>query len=218
MGPGQAGRLRLVTHAAPRRDRRLMLLDEVAEPIALVRRTWTRCAIWGVRSALGNGLPMPRFRPATKSRRNAARKPASPAKTVGRYPQTLVAQRFAPGWPAACLCQACGTAVLITAVPAQRSPASDQNDTGSFTMPVVRQPAMSHRNAAHAAAARGTGSAPFRCMARSGHVQHAARCMHASALRRLQSRNPRIEHGGPGRWPFHACAICAPPCCRVSRR
>ncbi|SOY57264.1 conserved hypothetical protein [Cupriavidus taiwanensis] len=93
-----------------------------------------------------------------------------------------------------------------------------QNDTGSFTMPVVRQPAMSHRNTGHAAAARGTGSAPFRCMARSGHVQHAARCMHASALRRLQSRNPRTEHGGPGRWPFHACAICAPPCCRVSRR
>lgn len=45
MRPGQAGRLRLVTHAAPRRDRRLMLLDEVAEPLVLVQRMWTRCAI-----------------------------------------------------------------------------------------------------------------------------------------------------------------------------
>ncbi|SPA48494.1 conserved protein of unknown function [Cupriavidus taiwanensis] len=163
-------------------------------------------------------MPAPRFHPATKPRRNAAGTPARAATAAGRYPQTLVAQRFALAWPAACLCQACGIAVLIAAMPTQRSPASNQNDTGSFTMPVVRQPAMSHRNAAHAAAARGTGSAPFRCMARSGHVQRAARCTHASALRRLQARNPRIEHGGPGRWPFHACAICAPPCCRVSRR
>ncbi|SOY55049.1 conserved hypothetical protein [Cupriavidus taiwanensis] len=163
-------------------------------------------------------MSAPRFHPATKPGRNASRGPAGPAATARRYPQSLVAQRFPVAWPAVCLCQACGTAVLVAAMPAQRSLALTKNDTGSLTMPAVRQLAMPHRNTGHAAAARGTGGAPFRCRARAGHVQHAARCMHASALRRLQSRSPRGEHGGSGRWPFHACAICAPPCRRGSRR
>lgn len=86
-----------------------------------------------------------------------------------------------------------------------------------FTMPAVRQPAMLHRNAAYAAAARGRSSAPFRYIARAGHAQHAARCTHASAERRLQARSPQGACGGPGRWPFHACAICAPPSHRFLR-
>lgn len=82
-------------------------------------------------------------------------------------------------------------------------------------MPAVRQPALPHLHARYAAAARLGGSAPFRCMARAEHAQHAARCMHASAERRLQARSPQGVRGGPGRWPFHACAICAPPCSRT---
>ncbi|MCY1210278.1 hypothetical protein D9M72_219620 [compost metagenome] len=96
-------------------------------------------------------------------------------------------------------------------------PASEQKNTGSFAMSAAHKPAQSHRNAFHAASARKGRSAPFRCLARGGHAQHAARCMHASAERRLQARSPQGVRGGPGRWPFHACAICAPPCCRASQ-
>ncbi|WP_455279843.1 hypothetical protein [Cupriavidus necator] len=85
-------------------------------------------------------------------------------------------------------------------------------------MRAVRPLAMPHRYVGHAAATRGIGTTPFRCLARKGHVQHAARCMHVSAERRLQARSSCDSHGGPGRWPFHACAICAPPCHRFFQR
>jgi len=73
-----------------------------------------------------------------------------------------------------------------------------------------------HRAQGRTVSARGGGSVPFRCMARASHAQHAARCIHASAERRLQARSPQGPGTGAGRWPFHCCAICAPPrCCRV---
>lgn len=83
-------------------------------------------------------------------------------------------------------------------------------NTGSHTMPAVHQPARAHRNAGHTTPALG-GGVPFRCVLRAGQGQHAARCMHLSAERRLQARSPKGARVGAGRWPFHACAICAPP-------
>ncbi|XYI37238.1 hypothetical protein DAMDJJ_03650 [Cupriavidus necator] len=158
-----------------------------------------------------------RFQPATKSGQNTASGTTGPDPGTLRFPESLMAERFRMGWPVDCLCP--GTQQRhqdrIAAMPAQL--AGTKNDTGNFTMPAVRQPALPHRNACHAGTARIGPSAPFRRMARMGHAQHAARCMHASAERRLQARSPQGVRGGPGRWPFHACAICAPPCCRVSR-
>ncbi|AGW89116.1 hypothetical protein N234_03665 [Ralstonia pickettii DTP0602] len=85
-------------------------------------------------------------------------------------------------------------------------------------MPADRQPAIPHRYAAQAACARrGSGVQP-RALARTGNSHHAARCMHASAERRLQARSPRGARAGAGRWPFHACATCAPPGSRPSSR
>ncbi|MBP0622285.1 hypothetical protein [Cupriavidus consociatus] len=43
---------------------------------------------------------------------------------------------------------------------------------------------------------------------------HAMRCMHTAAERRLLARSPRGARAGAGRWPFHACATCAPPASR----
>lgn len=83
-------------------------------------------------------------------------------------------------------------------------------NTGSHTMPAVQQPARARRNAGHTAPALG-GGVPFRCVLRAGQGQHAARCMHLSAERRLQARSPKGARVGAGRWPFHACTICAPP-------
>ncbi|QQX85075.1 hypothetical protein JJQ59_03705 [Cupriavidus necator] len=85
-------------------------------------------------------------------------------------------------------------------------------------MPADRQPAIPHRNAAQAACARRGSSVPPRCLVRTRHGHHAARCIHASAERRLQARSPRGARAGAGRWPFHACAICAPPGSRFTRR
>lgn len=138
-------------------------------------------------------------------------------RALHRWPESLVGQRLHASWPAACLCH--GTRHRhqhrVAAMPAQ-SGRLQKKYSGSFTMPAVHQPALPHMQARHPAAARLGGSVPFRCMARAQHAQHAARCMHASAERRLQARSPLGMHG-PGRWPFHACAICAPPGSRAHR-
>ncbi|SOY86389.1 conserved protein of unknown function [Cupriavidus taiwanensis] len=124
---------------------------------------------------------------------------------------------FTPAGPRLAYAKARCIAISIgvAAMPA-RSGRQHKKYTGSFTMPAVHQPALPHMQARHPAAARLGGSVPFRCMARAQHAQHAARCMHASAERRLQARSPLGMHG-PGRWPFHACAICAPPASRARR-
>ncbi|RWA56589.1 hypothetical protein AU476_02685 [Cupriavidus sp. UYMSc13B] len=86
-------------------------------------------------------------------------------------------------------------------------------------MPAERQPAITQRHAVQAASARRGSSVPPRSQAPTGHSHHAARWIHASAERRLQARNPRGARAGAGCWPFHACAICAPPpCCRFHPR
>ncbi|MBB3013576.1 hypothetical protein C7415_101199 [Cupriavidus alkaliphilus] len=122
--PGMARSRPAAANTSPWPGHRLMLSDEAARSFRQPRvdthaarsRTCVACA--------GMGLRVPRFHPATKPRRNAACRPASPAPSAQRHPQTLAGQRFARPWPAVCLCQASGSAVLVAAMPAQRSPPS----------------------------------------------------------------------------------------------
>lgn len=124
---------------------------------------------------------------------------------------------FTPAGPRLAYAMARRIAISIALSQCRRDLADKHKKySGSFAMPAVQHPALLHMQARHPAAARLGGSVPFRCMARAQHAQHAARCMHASAERRLQARSP-LGTQGPGRWPFHACAICAPPCSRTHR-
>jgi hypothetical protein len=110
---------------------------------------------------------------------------------------------------------ACGTVTHgKPQLPASCSPQAEEQRFGSNTMPAIGQLVRMHRTMGRIAAARSGGSVPYRCMVRASHAQHAARCIHASAERRLQARCPHGASVGAGRWPFHCCAICAPPSCR----
>ncbi len=130
--PGMARSRPAAANTGPWPGHRLMLSDEAAPSFrqpgldthAARSRTCVACAEMGLR--------VPRFHPATKPRRNAACRPASPAPSAQRHPQTLAGQRFARPWPAVCLCQASGSAVLVAAMPAQRSPPSKPKRYGEL--------------------------------------------------------------------------------------
>ncbi len=191
----------------------LKRLPWVERSRAPARRTHSSVS-WFIR----NGLRGLRFPTATKCDENTAYGVDGLPPLQARFPESLVAQGFRVGWPVACLCPGTGTATKANAEMAEQlAGIRTKKDTGNLVMPAARHFALTHRNACNAASARMGGSVPFRCMTRAGHAHHVARCMHASAERRLEARCPQGMCGGPGRWPFHACAICAPPCCRVSR-
>lgn len=88
---------------------------------------------------------------------------------------------------------------------------------GNRIMPAGHSSAISHCNASHAAV-RNSRIVLARSRRSAGLTQRAIRSAHAAAERRRQTRNTRGARIAAGCWPFHACAICAPPGCRSTRR